>query len=379
MSAGSVKRSGMGVGCLCVAGGAELGACGGGYAPGHAGGIVGDADVAGGAEEDDAAVAAEAGEEVVDGGGGCLLGGCAGGDAVDGPLAEDELHDGFAPAGEGDGGGLVVGVAAAPDEGAVGDAAGGLAEGASGGGAGGEVAVLVEGNGAYGVVRVEGGVVDAELVGEGVGEFGFEGGLRFTGVRGNPRLRCETWGTRIRGGSGEGGVGVAGGFGALEGHEAVALAGDDEVGVFDEAHAVLGGEALGARADKVDVGRLLEDEASGLDGVAEVLDAGDAAGAEVGAVHEEGVELDAAVAGEEGAAAGVKGVVVFHAGDGGLDGVDSGAAAGESGPAGGEGCGDAALVGGDGVVRHGPCAAMDEEDGFHPVGSAASLRRSVSR
>ena len=122
----------------------------------------------------------------------------------------------------------------------------------------------------------------------------------------------------------------AGGFGALEGHEALALAGDDELGVVDEAHAVLGGEALGASADEVDVRGFVEDEAGGLDGVAQALDAGDAAGAEVGAVHEQGVELDAAVAGEEGAAAGVEGVVVFHDGDGGFDGVDGGAAAREA-------------------------------------------------
>ena len=116
------------------------------------------------------------------------------GDAVDGPLAEDELHDGLAPAGEGDGGGEVVGVAAAADEGAVADAAGGFVEGAAGGGAGGEVAVLVEGDGADGVVGVEGGVVDAELVGEGGVDFGFEGELlawscRRRWCRGGRRLR----------------------------------------------------------------------------------------------------------------------------------------------------------------------------------------------
>ena len=180
---------------------------------------------------------------------------------------------------------------------------------------------------------------------------------------------------------------MAGGFGSLEGHEAFAFAGDDELGVVDQAHAVLGGEALGSGADEVDVGGLLEDEAGGLDGVAEALDAGDAAGAEVGSVHEEGVELDAAVAGEEGAAAGVEGVVVFHDGDGGLDGIDGGASAGESGPTGGEGGGDAALVGGDGVVGHRPRSAVDEENGLGLVGrrlgllhgwESSSLRRSVS-
>ena len=161
----------------------------------------------------------------------------------------------------------------------------------------------------------------------------------------------------------EGGVGSAGGFALLELHEAVAFAVDDELGVVDQSHAVLGGETLGTRADEVDMRRFFEHQAGGLDGVAEALDAGDAAGAEVGAVHEQGVELDAAVAGEEGAAAGVEGVVVFHDGDGGFDGVDGCAAVLELCPAGGQGGGDAALVRVDGVVGHGPGATVDEEDG----------------
>ncbi len=310
---------------------------------------MGDADLAVGAEEDDAAVAAEAGEEIVDSGCRGVLWARSACDAVDGPLAKDELHDGLAPAGEGDGGGKVVGVAAAADEGAVADAPGSFAEGAAGGGAGSEVAVLVESDGADGVMGVERGVVGAESFRERGLDFGFEGGL-------------------LGGSTAEGGVGVAEGFRALEGHEAFALAGDDEFGVVDEAHAVLGSEALGSRTDEVHMRGLLEDEASGLDGVAEALDAGDAAGAEIAAGHEEGVKLDAAVAGEEGAAASVEGIVVLHDGDGGCDGVDGGAAAGESGPASGEGCGDAALVGADGVVGHGPGAAMDEEDGLRLLG-----------
>ncbi len=123
------------------------------------------------------------------------------------------------------------------------------------------------------------------------------------------------------------------------------------------------GEALGADADEVDVGAFIEDEARGADGVGEVLDAGDAAGAEVFAVHEEGVELDAAVAGEKGAAPGVEGVVVFHDDDGGLDGVEGGATAAEDLPAGVECVADAALVGGDAGVGHGPGAAVDEKSG----------------
>src|SRR6201999_2651236 len=115
---------------------------------------------------------------------------------------------------------------------------------ATGGGAGSEVAELVEGDGAYRVVGVEGWVVDAEVVGEGAVDFGFEGGFVECGVGTGD---CG-WGLRICefGVAAEGGVGAAGGLVALEGHQAFAFAEDDELGVVDEAHAVLGGEALGS-------------------------------------------------------------------------------------------------------------------------------------
>ena len=157
---------------------------------------------------------------------------------------------------------------------------------------------------------------------------------------------------------------MSGELGLLEAHEAVALAGNDELGVVDEAHAMLRREALGAGADEVDVRRLVEHKPRGLDGVAQTLDAGDAAGAQGAAVHHQGVELHAAIAGEEGTAAGVEGVVVFHDGDGGLDGIEGGAVLREHSPAGGERVGDAALVRRDSVVRHGPGAAVDEKDGL---------------
>ena len=90
-------------------------ATGGGDAPCHGRCVVGEAEAAVGAEEDDAAVSAEAVVEIADGFTGGDLGGSAGGNAIGGPFAEDELHDGFAPAGEGDSGSEVVGVAAATD------------------------------------------------------------------------------------------------------------------------------------------------------------------------------------------------------------------------------------------------------------------------
>jgi hypothetical protein len=98
---------------------------------------------------------------------------------------------------------------------------------------------------------------------------------------------------------------------------------------------------LCARTDEVDVRALFEDEAGGLDGVAEALDTGYAAGFHASAVHEECVELDAAVGGEEATAAGVEGGVVFKDGDGGFNGVEGGTAAGEDAVAGFEGVADA--------------------------------------
>src|ERR1035437_7552603 len=135
----------------------RLQACGRGDAPSHGGGVVGQAEASVGAEQDDAAVSAETVIEVGNGFMGGEFGGCAGGDAVGGPLAEDQLHDGFAPSGERDGGGEIVGVAAAADQRGVADTAGSFVERATGGGGGGEVAAGVESDGANGVVGVVAG------------------------------------------------------------------------------------------------------------------------------------------------------------------------------------------------------------------------------
>jgi hypothetical protein len=231
-----------------------------------------------------------------------------------------------APSGEGDGGGLVVGVAAAADEGRISDTAGRFVEGATGRGGGGEVAVGVQGDGSDGVVGVE---------------------------RGGIFLRA-----------GEGFVGEAGALSMLGSGKPGAFAGNDEFGVVAKGHAVGLGEGFGTGADEVDVRTFFKHEAGGLDGIVEALDAGDTAGAEGVTLHDEGVELDATVAGEEAAAAGVEGDVLFHDGDGGLDGGDSGAGLREYFVTGRERIMDAALVGGDHVIGNGPGSAMDEKDGL---------------
>ncbi len=140
---------------------------------------------------------------------------------------------------------------------------------------------MVERDGAHGVVRVDGGVDQAQFFGERAQDFGVERGLDQGGIR------QYSFPGFAR--AGEGGVAATGGFVELELHQALAFAGDDELRIVDQAHAVLGGEALGAGADEVDVRGFFEDETRGLDGVAEPLDAGDATGAKVGPIHEERV------------------------------------------------------------------------------------------
>ena len=93
-------------------------------------------------------MSAEAVVEIADGFAGGDFGCGTGGDAVGGPLAEDKFHDGLAPAGERDGCGKIVGVAAATDQRGVPDAAGCFIQGATGGRGGSEIAMGIESDGA---------------------------------------------------------------------------------------------------------------------------------------------------------------------------------------------------------------------------------------
>src|SRR5437899_8333480 len=94
--------------------------------------------------------------------------------------------------------------------------------------------------------------------------------------------------------------------------QALDLSRDDQVFVFAECDAVLGGELLCTFPHEVNVRALAENFARGAHGIAQTLDAADASGAERSSVHDEGAELDLAIAVEEAAASGVEGLVVFH-------------------------------------------------------------------
>ena len=68
--------------------------------------------------------------------------------------------------------------------------------------------------------------------------------------------------------------------------QVMALAIDHQFRIVDEGHAVFRSEGLGAGADKIDVRAKIQDEAGGMNGIAEALDTGDAAGTQGGAIHQ---------------------------------------------------------------------------------------------
>jgi hypothetical protein len=141
------------------------------------------------------------------------------------------------------------------------------------------------------------------------------------------------------------------------------LAVQNQIGIVDEGHSVRCGELLCALADEVDVGTLFQDQAGGLDGVSEAFDASHTASFHAATIHEQGIQLNSSIEGEKAAAAGVEGGIVFKDGDGGFNGVESGAAEGEDVIASFESVANTRFVSGRGLSGNSPCAAVDEEDG----------------
>ena len=123
---------------------------------------------------------------------------------------------------------------------------------------------------------------------------------------------------------------------------------------------MLGGKTLGTFGDEINVRAVAKDLAGGADGIAQTLDAADAATAEGLAIHDEGVELHFAVAIEKTAAAGVESFVVFHHDDGLFNRVEGGAAQFQHTPTGRRGVADAMEVRLDHVIGNGPGTAVND-------------------
>jgi hypothetical protein len=89
--------------------------------------------------------------------------------------------------------------------------------------------------------------------------------------------------------------------------------------------------------------------------------------------------LNPTIARKKRAPTGVECIVILHAGNRRLNGVNGRSAARKGKPSGGESRTNAALVRGYSIVGHCPGAAMNNQDGLHHDESAESLLRSVSK
>ena len=142
--------------------------------------------------------------------------------------------------------------------------------------------------------------------------------------------------------------------------QALDLARDDQIFILAELHTVLSREPLRTFCDEVNVRALAQDLARSANGIAQMLDASDAAGAKRRSIHNKCVELDFAVAIQKAAASGVEGLVVFHDDDGFFNGVERRATTFKHTPSGAQGIVDPSDVGVDHVIRHGPGATMND-------------------
>src|SRR5947209_5059419 len=143
--------------------------------------------------------------------------------------------------------------------------------------------------------------------------------------------------------------------------QAFHLARNDEIFILAEHNAAFGGKLLRALSDEVDMRAFAQDLARSAHRVAQVLDASHTTGAKRGTIHDQGVELHAAIAVEEAAASGIEGLVVFHDDDSFFDGIEGGAAALEHPPSRGDGIIDTADSGLNHVIWHGPRSSLYDQ------------------
>jgi hypothetical protein len=111
------------------------------------------------------------------------------------------------------------------------------------------------------------------------------------------------------------------------------------------------------------MGALFEDQAGGLDGIAQALDTGHATGLHAAAVHEQSVKLNAAIGSKKAATARIESRIVFKNGDCCFNGVKGGTAARKNRVASFQSAAYAGFVSGCRVGGDSPCAAMNQESG----------------
>src|SRR5258706_11567481 len=127
---------------------------------------------------------------------------------------------------------------------------------------------------------------------------------------------------------------------------------------------MLGSEPLRAFCDKINVRAFAKNFTGSANRIRDTLNASHAPGAQSSAIHNEGIELDLAVAIQKAAAPGVECLVVFHDGYGFFDRVERRSAAFEDAPSGGSAVADAVAVSIHHVIGNGPGAAVNDKNGI---------------
>ena len=160
----------------------------------------------------------------------------------------------------------------------------------------------------------------------------------------------------------------------LERPQPLDLARNNQVFIFAEGNAVLLSESLGSFRNEIHMRAVTQNLARRPNRIRNVLDTSDATRAEGCSVHNEGIELDFAVAVQKAASPGVESFVVFHNHNCFFSGIERRAALLEHAPTRGRGILHAVEVSLDKIVRNGPGATVDEENGKNGIVAQAGLR-----
>jgi hypothetical protein len=161
--------------------------------------------------------------------------------------------------------------------------------------------------------------------------------------------------------AGKGVVSEAGGTPLLREFEALPFAIEHQFRIVNERHAIRVSKFFCAGAHKIDVRALLQDEACGLDGIAQALYASHSASLHAPSIHQESVKLNATIRGQETPAPGVKGGVVFQHGNRGFDCINGSAAASKDSKTCFERISNTSFMGRSNIVRDCPCSAVNEQ------------------
>ena len=123
---------------------------------------------------------------------------------------------------------------------------------------------------------------------------------------------------------------------------------------------MLGSESLRAFCDKINVRAFAKNFTGSANRIRDTLNASHAPGAQSSAIHNEGIELDLAVAIQKAAAPGVESLVIFHDDYRFFDCIERRSTALQDVPSGGSGVADAVAVSIHHVIGNGPRATVDD-------------------